>query len=190
MFLSNQRLRQNEARLKQEEARFDHFMNYWYPILDQYCYDIELYTRMKKGTILDYIKTHNGYYIYENVPLFGGGYFPMRKEVDIEREIRTVNVHMAANPILNGPESRLEVRNAFSSLLFAGRELLDISEFDEELESDIDFLRATFEKIDSLNYEIHRNFIKLDEYRTTQYKFSNLNNLSSIPHSEYDIKNY
>lgn len=30
------------------EARFDHFMNYWYSFYDQYNADVELYTRMKK----------------------------------------------------------------------------------------------------------------------------------------------
>lgn len=175
----------------QKEARFDHFMNYWYAIIEHNCNDIEIYTRMKKSIILDYIENHEGRYIDENVPLYEGGYFPMRKMFNIENQLRFLTInHMSVAPILSAPNSRLKEKNAFREIFSGAYKLLYISEYDEELEYNPQYLYAVFEKIDSLAYEIQKNFILLEKYRTTQHKGSNANLINNIPLSEYSLENY
>lgn len=171
----------------QKEARFDHFMNYWYAIIEHNCYNIEIYTRMKKSIILDYIKNHEGRYIYENVPF----YFSMRKMSNIENQLKFLTInHMAVAPILSAPNSRLKEKNAFCEIFNGTEELRNINEYDDELEYNPRYLYAVFEKIDSLASEIQKNFIILEKYRTTQLKESNVNLLNNIPHSEYSLENY
>ena len=169
-----------------KEARFDHFMNYWYSFLNQYTSDVEIYTRMKKSVILDYIKNHDGRYIYEYVPLYGGGSFSMRKYCNIEEHLDGWWIaHRAVGPINTAPNSRLKERMAFYNIYRCGKQLSKIDDYDEKMGYDSYYLESIFNKIDSLSYEIHRNFILLDRYKTTHVRNADLNTLNSISDSEY-----
>lgn len=173
------------------EARFDHFMNYWYSFYDQYNADVELYTRMKKAIILDYIKNHAGRYIDDQLPLYGGGTFSMRHHFYIERELEGNWItHKAVGPIDLAPDSREDERWAFWHIYNCGRELNQINDYDEILGTDMDYLESTFNKIDSLAHEIQRGFIVLERYRTSQIRNTNINTLNNIPDSEYLLDNY
>lgn len=174
-----------------KEARFDHFMNYWYSFYEQYNADVEIYTRMKKGIILDYIRNGTGRYIYEQIPLYGGGTFSMRHHFNIEEKLEGHWImHRAVSPIGSAPDSRKEERWAFWHIYNCGRELSQIDDYDERLGADIDYLNSIFNRIDSLAHEIHRGFISLERYRTSQIKNTDINTLNNITDSEYLLDNY
>lgn len=174
-----------------KEAYFDHFMNYWYSFYDQYNSDVEIYTRMKKSIILDYIKNGQGRYIYEQLPLYGGGSFSMRHHFNIDRELDGWWIaHRAVGPIECAPDSRKEERWAFWHMYNCGRELSQIDDYDERLGMDMDYLEATFDKIDSLANEVHRGFFSLERYKKTQIKNTNLERLNNISEAEYQFDNY
>lgn len=174
-----------------KEAYFDHFMNYWYSFYDQYISDVEIYTRMKKSIILDYIRNGQGRYIYEQLPLYGGGSFSMRHHFDIHQKLDGWWIaHRAVGPIECAPDSRKEERWAFWHMYNCGRELSRIDDYDERLGMDMDYLEATFDKIDSLAYEVHRGFFSLERYKKTQIKNTNLERLDNISNAEYQFDNY
>lgn len=174
-----------------KEAYFDHFMNYWYSFYEQYNSDVELYTRMKKSIIIDYIKNGQGRYIYEQLPLYGGGSFSMQHHFNIDQELGGWWIaHKAVGPIECAPDSRKEERWAFWHMYHCGRELSRIDDYDERLALDMDYLAATFNKIDSLADEIHRAFYSLDRYRTTKVQNTDLKRLNYISDSEYQFDNY
>ena len=176
---------------KQEEARFDHFMNYWYAFYDQYNADVEIYTRMKKGIILDYIQNKKGRYIYEQAPLYGGGTFSIRQFFYIKKELEGWWIsHRAVFPIESAPKHRKEERWAFWHMYYCGRELTQIDEYDENLGTNIDYLESTFNKIDSLAHEIHKGFVLLERYKSSQFKNTDINTLNNISNSEYKLDNY
>ena len=174
-----------------KEARFDHFMNYWYSFYEQYNKDIEIYTRMKKGIILDYIRNGRGRYINEQVPLYGGGSFSMKHHFYIDQLLDGYWIsHRAIAPIEGAPRSRMDERWAFWNIYSCGRELKQIDDYDENLALDINYLESTFNKIDSLAHEIHKSFILLERYKTTQIRNTDINTLNNIPNSEYILENY
>lgn len=175
----------------QKEAYFDHFMNYWYSFYEQYDANVDIYTRMKKGIILDYIKNGHGRYIYEQVPLYGGGTFSMRHHFEIDRLFEGWWIaHRAVGPIESAPDSRKEERWAFWNIYNCGKELNRIDDYDERLAIDIDYLESTFNQIDSLAHEIHIGFMLLERYRTTKVRNTDLNTLNNISDSEYEFDNY
>ena len=150
------------------EAYFDHFMNYWYSFYEQYNEDVEIYTRMKKSIILDYIRTGKGRYIDEQVPLYGGGTFSMSQHFNIDRLLNGWWIaHKAIGPIKLAPESRKEEWWAFWQIYCSGRQLSQIDEYDENLALDINYLQFTFNQIDSLSNEIHKGFITLERYKNS-----------------------
>lgn len=174
-----------------KEAYFDHFMNYWYSFYEQYDADVDIYTRMRKGIILDYIRNGQGRYIYEQVPLYGGGTFSMRHYFNINRLFDGWWItHRAVGPIESAPDSRKAERWAFWHIYSCGRELSQIDDYDEKLATDVDYLESTFNQIDSLAHEIHRGFIMLERYKTSKVKNTDLNTLNNIPNSEYEFDNY
>lgn len=174
-----------------KEAYFDHFMNYWYSFYEQYNADVEIYTRMKKGIILDYIRNGKGRYIYEQVPLYGGGTFSMRQYFNIDQLLDGWWIaHRAVGPIESDPDSRKEERWAFWHIHNCGRQLSQIDDYDENLALDIDYLQSTFNQIDSLSNEIHKGFIALERYKNSKVSNTDLNTLNNIPNSEYDFDNY
>ena len=184
----------NKKELRQKEARFDHFMNYWYPIIEKNHYDIGLYARMKKGLILDYIKYNRRYTVDDFIPLFGGGYFSIHDFVKIDRELGSTSLgQMAADPITFAPNfnlhTRLKEREAFWNFFMRIDNLRSISIFEEEYEN-IENLKAVFEEIDSIEFKIHTHFIFLEKYKVTQIKGSDRNTLNNIPLSEYSLENY
>ena len=166
-------------------------MNYWYSFYDQYNSDVEIYTRMKKSIILDYIKNGQGRYIYEQLPLYGGGSFSMRHHFNIDHELDGWWIaHRAVGPIECAPDSRKEERWAFWHMYNCGRELSQIDDYDERLGMDMDYLESTFDKIDSLANEVHRGFFSLERYKKTQIKNTNLERLNNISEAEYQFDNY
>lgn len=174
-----------------QEARFDHFMNYWYPFLEQYCKNVDVYVCMKKNIILDYVRTHKGRYIYENVPIYGGGYFSMRQYVDVESVFsRSWVCHGAALPITSVSNCRIREQMAFYDIFCTGRELYEFNPYEDELIENPDYIENSFNSLDSLAHEIYKKFFLLDRYRATQYKYSNINTLNNIPRSEYLLENY
>lgn len=174
-----------------KEAYFDHFMNYWYSFHEQYNSDVELYTRMKKSIIIDYIRNSQGRYIYENLPLYGGGSFSMRHHFSIDQKLDGFWIaHKAVGPIECAPSSRKEERWAFWHIYNCGRELSRIDDYDERLGMDMDFLEATFNRIDSLANEIHKGFYSLDRYKTTKIKNVDIDRLNNISDSEYILDRY
>ena len=174
-----------------KEARFDYFMNYWYGFYDQYNSDVEIYTKMKKGIILDYIRNGRGRYIYEQVPLYGGGTFSMRHHFYIDQKLEGRWIaHRAIAPIEGAPDTRKNERWAFWNIYNCGRQLSQIDDYDENLGMDINYLKSTFNKIDSLAHEIHRSFMLLDRYKTSQVRNTDINTLNEIPDSEYILENY
>lgn len=174
-----------------KEARFDHFMNYWYSFYEQYDADVEIFTRMKKGIILDYIRNGAGRYIYEQVPLYGGGTFSMRHHFNIDQVLKGHWIaHKAVGPIELASESRNDERWTFWHIYNCGRQLSQIDDYDERLGTDLDYLESTFNKIDSLAHEIHLGFISLERYKTSQIKNTNINTLNNISEAEYQLDNY
>lgn len=174
-----------------KEAYFDHFMNYWYSFYEQYNADVDIYTRMKKGIILDYIRNGKGRYIYEQVPLYGGGTFSMKDHFNIDHKFEGYWIaHRAVGPIEAAPDSRKDERWAFWHIYNCGRQLSQIDDYDEKLGTDIDYLESTFNRIDSLAYEIHRGFISLERYKTSQIKNTNISILNNISEAEYSFDNY
>lgn len=174
-----------------KEAYFDHFMNYWYSFYEQYNADVEIYTRMKKGIILDYIRNGEGRYIYEQVPLYGGGTFSMRHHFNIEQLLSGWWIaHRAVGPIESAPDSRREERWAFWHIYDCGRQLSKIDDYDENLAKDIDYLESTFNQIDSLANEIHRGFMMLERYKISKVKDTDINILNNITNSEYEFDKY
>lgn len=174
-----------------KEACFDHFMNYWYSFYEQYDANVELYSRMKKGTILDYIRNRNGRYIYEQVPLYGGGTFLMRQYFNIDQLFSGWWIaHRAVGPIESAPDSRKEERWAYWHIYNCGRHLSRIDDYDENLATDTDYLEYTFNQIDSLSHEIHRGFLMLERYRTSKIRNTDINTLNNISDSEYEFENY
>lgn len=174
-----------------KEAYFDHFMNYWYSFYEQYNSEVEIYSRMKKGIILDYIRTGKGRYIYEEVPLYGGGTFSMRHHFNIDQLLGGWWIsHRAVGPIESAPDSRKDERWAFWHIYNCGRELSQIDDYDERLATDMEYLETTFNQIDSLSNEIHKGFFMLERYKNSQVRNTDLRTLNNIPDSEYNFDNY
>lgn len=175
------------------EARFDRFMNYWYPIVEQYSNDMDIYARMKKGVIMDHINYHQGRYINDVIQLYGGGYFSIRQYSNIEREIELFGFGispMASSPISAAPYSRGSEKEAFFNIFRCGTQLNKIDDYESELEYDYDYREKVFNKIDSLSNEVRKNLLILKDYKRSSSASADLNILNNIPDSEYELNNY
>lgn len=177
----------NQIKNEKLEARFDRFMGYYYPYLENITKAAEIYKRMQISLMYDYIKYNRGRYIYETVPYYNGGYFSMRDLDNVENILDHADmlyVSRTINPIYEAPKSRYNERYACLSVIYDARDLCKVDIYDENIGINGNAKR-TEEVFDSLYIDMMSNFYSLSKYKTTYKK-----DLNSISDFEFDLNNY
>lgn len=180
--------KKNVKEKHQMEARFDKFMGYYYPILEDFAKASDIYKRMEISLMYDYISYGKGRYIDEIVNYYDGGSFSMRDHFNLMRFLDSSTGLYASRScalIRQAPDSRREEAIACNNILDCAKELAHTDIYDSDI--------ALYEKqekvkdlLDSLNFEIHLGVHNLSKYK----KQSTRININDIPEYEYDLANY
>lgn len=183
--------RKEQEQNRKLEARFDKFMGYHYPYLEQIARAFNIYSRQQISLMYDYLKNHKGRYINENVSYYDNGeFFSMRENCDLMtffENARLLHVARSTGPIYCAPSSRFSEYKAFHDILDAsqGLSIRGINIFDDNiaLYNKADIVR---DKIDSLNLCIQSSIYALRKYKNREKEID----LNSIPESDFDLDNY
>ena len=173
---------------RQMTARFDKFMWYYYPYLENISKVSEIYKQMHISLMYDYLTYHRGRYIYESVPYQNGGVFSMKDYSSLEYTLlqtRAVYAERAFSVIDTGPYTRSYEIAAFFKILDTAEKLSLVEIYDSSIGFSITPEQKENE-IDSLNMEIQRSLNKLSKYKSPNSE----RNLNMIRESEYDLSNY
>lgn len=175
---------------KKLEARFDKFMVYYYPYLDDIAHAANIYTRQQVSLMYDYMTNQRGRYIHENVGYYDGdGYFSMRENFNIMVFLQQSQIYYfcrASGPVGNGaPRSRYEERNEFERVFQSARSLEHFNIYVDDINyyGRADKIKAI---LDSLNFEIQSGLHNLRKYRNSGPKID----FNLISDADYDLKNY
>lgn len=181
LVVKNNEYKESERKL---EARFDKFMGYFYPYLNDISKAADIYKRMQISLIYDYTLHQKGRYIYEDVSYYDGGTFSMRDYSFIEKILEQASnlfFYRAYGPIQEAPQSRIEERFSLYKILNAAKELFLADIYNDDIA-----LQSRVENVDSLNMEIQFNMHSLIKYKNSSPTID----LNSISEAEYDLNNY
>lgn len=183
--------RKEQEQNRKLEARFDKFMGYHYPYLEQIARASNIYSRQQISLMYDYLKNHRGRYTNENVRYYDNGeFFSMRENFDLMtlfQNAKLLYFARSTGPIYCAPPSRFSECKAFNDILDATRRMgiggINIFDDNIALYNKADIVR---DKIDSLNLCIQSSIYALRKYKNSVKEID----LNSIPESDFDLDNY
>jgi len=181
----------NQIKNEKLEARFDKFMEYHYPYLENISKAASYYSRMQISLMYDYLKNNRGRYINETVPYYDGGFFSMRDHLKVEDIVEhAMNLYISHSSLpmreaLYGhPSSRFDESLAWYKIILTANELRHVDIYDDDFRYN-GKSKQVEETIDSL-YIVIKNSL----YSLSKYKNSSNKDLNWISEEEFDLNNY
>lgn len=177
----------NKKEEQQLEARFDRFMGYYYPYLQDIAKAAEVYKRMQISIMYDHLKYHKDRYIDDYISYYDGGSFSLREHHYNEQILSYATllyIARACEPIKTAPKTRIKERNSCLWMLETAEKFTKLNVYDDDIR-----IKGTTNRIIEVYDSLYVDLIS-DFHNLTKYKHANKKDINQILDEEYDLNNY